>query len=79
MDYIALIFIFKLLLLFKRFICRRFVQFRSEFTRQFLTDYFVSSESGGKVLYHEQVCNKRNVYCNNKEMILIATVNLLLH
>lgn len=34
---------------------------------------------GGKVLYHEQVCNKRNVYCNNKEMILIATVNLLLH
>lgn len=43
-----------------------------------LNDYFVSSESGGKILYHEKVCNKRNVYCNNKEMILIATVNLLL-
>lgn len=51
---IVLIFIFKLLL-FKQFICR-FLQFRSEFTQHILTDYFVSSESGGKVLYHEKKC-----------------------
>lgn len=50
--YVVLIFIFKLLL-FKRFI-RKFLQFRSKFMQHILNDYFVSSESGGKVLYHEK-------------------------